>query len=180
MPPNPICVDCVCSSKLLLFNFFQVCRYLYLHFICIGARVDGTIYMEVLYVTHSVRELTSKEVLVSQHHPNQHSTEAHRSHKYTTQRYTRRVVFFFFFFKKHFNAEIFYIYMYYIIYVEVQVLNFASWIIDRSSWNAFLKILCYISDTNKSMKVKIIIHLKDLRSYPYMTRMGVQCQSVLG
>ena len=34
--------------------------------------------------------------------------------------------FFFFFFFKHFNAEIFYIYMYYIIYVEVQVLNFAS------------------------------------------------------
>ena len=34
---------------------FRVCRYLYLHFICIGARVDSTIHMEVLVVICFVR-----------------------------------------------------------------------------------------------------------------------------
>ena len=34
---------------------FRVCRNIYLHFICIGARVDSTIYMEVLLVIYFVR-----------------------------------------------------------------------------------------------------------------------------
>ena len=34
---------------------FRVCQYLYLNFICIGARVDSTIYMEVLLVIYFVR-----------------------------------------------------------------------------------------------------------------------------
>ena len=31
MPPNPICVDCVCSSELLLFNFFFCGHYYKCH-----------------------------------------------------------------------------------------------------------------------------------------------------